>query len=192
MTNEPLPVTYTDRFRNMSTGRMDTWGATAPGWRFVRTDERGTPWYAEATDLHLIHPFGTLKAARYAAANGLRQQMIDLARDTAYLTGTLASHHAAAQYACACGGLLVDAGDRGMRHLDGCTECAAVWTPGEDDPRRGDAATRGCCPPCRNADNHILCGDPRPVGCRRCEQPAPIAACASCGRDYCCGCCSND
>jgi hypothetical protein len=77
MTHPPLPVTVTERRTNMRTGRAETWAATAPGWQFIRTEEPGTPWYALCADLDEVATFGSLLDARRAAANGLRETMID-------------------------------------------------------------------------------------------------------------------
>jgi hypothetical protein len=86
-----LPVTITERCPNIRTGRTEIWAAAAPGWRFVRTEETGTPWYAIATDLDdTVQPvaFTSLRAAREAAAGNLREVMIDNARRAAQRRAT--------------------------------------------------------------------------------------------------------
>jgi hypothetical protein len=196
--NPPLPITVTDKAANLRTGRTETWGAAADGWRFVRTEEPGTPWYAEATDLHLAQAFGSLRDARTAAANGLHSELIGMARRTGLATGRLISHHAAPMYACACGGLLVDlrhdTSGEDLRHVDGCTECTTAWQPGDTDPDRGEPARPGCCTPCDNADRHVVCGNPRPYTCARCDTGyVPLAIACHCGLEDCCGsCCEPD
>jgi hypothetical protein len=183
------PVTVTSRYPNLRTGRLEVWEARTPGWVFIRTEEPGTPWYAEATDTHLFGAFTSLLAARRAAATDLREVLHFNARREAIRNGRLASHHTPARYRCACGGLLTDTPDgRGYVHVDGCADCTPL------DPRPGavtELATdaRICCPPCEV--EHLICEAPDPVPCARCgSRPAWIVIDCECGRDGdCCGCC---
>jgi hypothetical protein len=187
----PPPVTVTARYRNLRTGKYEVWEAKTPGWVFIRTEEPGTPWYAEATDTHLTAAFTSLIHARRAACGNLREVLWWNARRAAIRNGTLASHHTPARYRCACGGLLTDTPDgRGYRHIDGCTECTTVDTgmpleaPGDELAQ----AEPGCCAPCDL--EHVLCENPTPVPCARCGAgPARISVVCECGRDECCGCC---
>jgi hypothetical protein len=74
-------ITITEQVRNMRTGRTEIWGATCPGWTFIRTEEPGTPWYARPDDRpELLASFGSLIDARRAAAGNLHACLIDNAR----------------------------------------------------------------------------------------------------------------
>jgi hypothetical protein len=182
------PVTITARHPNLRTGRLEVWEAKTPGWVFIRTEEPGTPWYAEATDTHLFATFTSLLAARRAAATDLREVLHFNARNAAIRTRRLASHRTPARYRCGCGGLLTDTPDgRGYLHVDGCTDCVPA------DPRPGTAAELATDPRDRPRCDleHLICVDPGPVPCTRCgSAPAWITIDCDCGRDgECCGCC---
>jgi hypothetical protein len=189
------PVTITSRLPNSRTGRREIWEATTPGWVFHRTEETGTPWYAEATDTHLAEAFPSLLAARRAAASNLRAVMQFNARRALIRDGQLASSRALARYRCACGGLLTDTPDaRGYRHIDGCLDCVGIDHRGRaEDPHATELAT--CAAPvCHAAKTHTVCRDPQPLTCARCDSaPAWICIECGCGREYCCGgCCGTD
>jgi hypothetical protein len=176
------PITVTERQRNLRTGRLEVWQARTPGWMFVRTEEPGTPWYAQATDTRLVATFTSLLAARRAAAYDLRKVLHFNARRAAIRSGTLASHRTAARYRCACGGLLTDTPDRhGYAHIDGCIECVTA-------DHRFEAAAVDDEPACDL--EHLLCDNPTPLPCIRCNGPARIDP--DCHHDNCCGTCCCD
>lgn len=67
-----VAVTITERHRNPRTGRMEAWAAVSRdgSWTFDRIEDGSSPWEARAKDHSGFVLYGTLLAARRAAADG--------------------------------------------------------------------------------------------------------------------------
>lgn len=190
------PIEITDRRRNIRTGRTETWAARTPDgtWQLERTEEPGTPWWVEHRPTGLTTAMGNITDVRRGIATDLLAVLIVNARAELVRAGRLYDHHTPADAYCVCGAPLTEV-DGTWHHIDGCRHCVddnpRPWMPG---PAPVLAVLRPtCCDPDPCHNTHVLCTNPRPVLCDRCEQqPAPARIDCENAHPGCCGCCEPE